>query len=109
MFDLLPGVSGARPTQLTVTNDALFFAAEDGEHGFELWNFDPKIQRLPGDVDGNGMVDFLDFLILSDNFGSRAASPQQGDINGDSIIDFDDFVMLSANFGKTVVTALNKK
>ena len=56
---------------------------------------------LPGDLDGNGSIDFPDFLLLSANFGFEDATPQDGDLSGDGIVSFADFLILSTNFGKT--------
>jgi ELWxxDGT repeat protein len=38
--DLNPGPASARISGLTVTGGRLFFAADDGEHGIELWTSD---------------------------------------------------------------------
>ncbi len=35
-----PGGAGSGPSDLTVANDLLFFVAEEGEHGYELWRSD---------------------------------------------------------------------
>lgn len=56
----------------------------------------------PGDADGDGTVDFPDFLILSSNFNEEVDSHTEGDFNCDGIVDFADFLILSGNFGKTV-------
>lgn len=59
------------------------------------------VPRLPGDVDGNGKVNFADFLILSANFGREdRVQISDGDLNRDSIIDFADFSILSQHFGR---------
>jgi len=55
-----------------------------------------------GDLNGDGKVDFPDFLILSGNYNQPATSHTEGDINCDGIVDFPDFLALSANFGTTV-------
>ena len=62
---------------------------------------DPNTQ---GDLDGNGIVEFGDFLILSGNFGSNTGNPDHtiGDIDCDGDVDFTDFLALSGNFGNTV-------
>ena len=59
---------------------------------------DTVTNMLAGDLDGNGKVDFDDFLKLSANFG-MPGSPDQGDIDDSGFIDFDDFLILSANYG----------
>lgn len=57
----------------------------------------------PGDVDGNGAVEFADFLALSGNFG-KAGGYLDGDIDGDGQIAFPDFLIMSANFGGPAAT-----
>ena len=52
----------------------------------------------PGDADGNGSVDFSDFLILSANFGAVDAVWADGDFNSNGEVDFSDFLILSQNF-----------
>ena len=55
-----------------------------------------------GDLDGNGTVEFADFLILSGNFGQAVATCEEGDIDGNGTVDFADFLTLSGNFGQAV-------
>lgn len=55
-----------------------------------------------GDLDGNGMVEFADFLALARNFGQPATSHEAGDIDCDGMVEFDDFLALAANFGSAV-------
>jgi hypothetical protein len=58
-----------------------------------------------GDVNGDGNVDFADFLVLSANFGTTVTEPppghEQGDLDCDGMVGFPDFLILSANFGTT--------
>ncbi len=54
---------------------------------------------MAGDIDGNGAVDFADFLTLSANFGSEGVNRSEGDLNGDHRVNFADFLILSGNFG----------
>ena len=55
-----------------------------------------------GDLDGNGTVEFADFLLLSTNFGSTAVSHAEGDVNCDGEVSFADFLALAENFGAAV-------
>ena len=55
-----------------------------------------------GDLDGNGKVEFADFLILSGNFGRDVASHTEGDIDCNGKVEFADFLVLSGNFGRDV-------
>ncbi len=52
-----------------------------------------------GDLDGNGIVDFADFLVLSRNFGDAVDDHTQGDVDCSGTVDFDDFIVLSENYG----------
>ena len=55
-----------------------------------------------GDLDGNGTVEFADFLILSGAFGQEVATCEEGDIDRNGTVDFTDFLTLSGNFGQSV-------
>ncbi len=59
------------------------------------------LNTLEGDLDGNGAVEFPDFLTLSGNFGLEDASYADGNIDLMGAIDFPDFLTLSGNFGKS--------
>ncbi len=54
-------------------------------------------QAEPGDVDGNGVVEFEDFIILSTNFGTNQPWTG-GDFDGDGLVAFADFLKVSTNF-----------
>jgi hypothetical protein len=56
-----------------------------------------KTGILIGDFDGNGRVDYQDFFLFADNFGSTAP---WFDLNGNGRVDYDDFFMFADNFGK---------
>ena len=64
-----------------------------GQNSVSIRNY----QALGGDVDGDGEVQFNDFLEVATNFGS-AADWTQGDLTGDGMVGFDDFLILSTNF-----------
>ena len=63
---------------------------------------------LTADINGDGVVDILDFVILGDNFnnGDGQAVLGTGDINGDGEVDILDFVLLGDNFGNTLPAPL---
>lgn len=63
------------------------------------------LNSLPGDLDGNGGVDFSDFLVLSSNFGESQPSYSSGNIDLTGNIEFADFLVLSQNFGQTGAAA----
>lgn len=79
------------------------------------WSFDPAtgsvvfgavVGGIQGDLDGNGTVEFADFLILSNTFGNAADPPGSGaDIDGDGTVAFADFLILSNNFGQSAAAS----
>ena len=57
------------------------------------------------DFDGNGRVDFADFVLFAGAFGYREGDEKyeaRYDLNGDGGIAFDDFVIFANSFGNTV-------
>ena len=66
---------------------------------------DPCNPNTQGDLDGNGTVEFADFLVLSGNFGNEVPSHEEGDIDCNGTVEFADFLILSANFGNDVAGA----
>ncbi len=63
----------------------------------ECW--EPDFYSL-GDINGDGKVDFDDFLELSRRFGELVSRLTAGDLDGDGLVDFGDYLRLSANFGR---------
>lgn len=57
-------------------------------------------EPLPGDINGDRVVDFADFLILSGNFNKNVPAGTGGDFDGNGIVEFGDFLVLSSNFGR---------
>jgi autotransporter-associated beta strand protein len=55
-----------------------------------------------GDANDDGVVNFADFVRLSNNYGAADAGWFGGDFNGDGTTNFADFVRLSNNYGNTV-------
>jgi hypothetical protein len=60
--------------------------------------------RLPGDADFDGSVQFPDFVALADSFGQPGAW-SQGDFDCTGDVQFPDFVILADNFGQVAVSA----
>ena len=67
-------------------------------HNFEQM-FAFRIDALPGDLDGDGTVTFLDFLVLANDFGRTDVS--RADIDGDGQVTDADFLLLANNFNKS--------
>ena len=70
----------------------------------ELDEFLGAIGSLRGDLDGDGTVQFGDFLILSASFGT-SGQYTDGDLDKSGEIQFGDFLILSANFGTSAEVA----
>jgi hypothetical protein len=45
----------------------------------------------PGDANGDGLVNLLDFNSISDNLFNTPATRPQGDLDGNTLVDFNDF------------------
>jgi len=73
---------------------------------------DCVLPPLPGDLDGDGDVDFGDFSVLAGNLtgtvtppeppGTGGKLPEEGDIDGDGDVDFTDFSTFAFNFTGTI-------
>ncbi len=62
-------------------------------------------QSVTPDFDGNGIVDFADFLAFTGLFGSRQGDGRYDaryDLDSDGAIGFSDFLIFSGSFGKEV-------
>lgn len=89
--------------------DTLNIAAE----GFDLSRISegviifgaPVAGGIPGDIDGNGTVEFADFLVLSNSFGQAVEPGTGADLDGNGEVAFADFLILSGNFGQTAATS----
>ena len=60
---------------------------------------------VAGDLDGNGVVEFPDFLTLSGNFNAADVGYTGGDVDCSGIVEFPDFLTLSGNFGSGAAAA----
>jgi ELWxxDGT repeat protein len=80
-------------------NGALYFGADDGLHGYELWKLEPDVPA--GDLNRDGTVTIADFITLSSNFGKSNIGWSGGDVNYDNEVTIADFIKLSANFGQS--------
>ena len=61
--------------------------------------------KIPGDINGDDIVDIYDALFASSAFGSYLGDPQWNpacDLNGDNIVDIFDIIMLASNFGRRI-------
>ena len=103
--DLLDGPDSSRPQEYRFRDDALIFLADDGD-GFDIWSLEltglvEEAETLLGDTNDDDVVNFVDFLIVSENFGRQVeAGSADGDFNDDGDVDFFDFLVMSNNFGQ---------
>ena len=62
-----------------------------------------QLQALTSDFDGDGMVNFADFLAFAGQFGTRQGDGRyeaKYDLDSDGAIGFGDFLIFSSSFGK---------
>ena len=60
---------------------------------------------LPGDINGDGVVNILDAILLASAFGSKRGEPNwdpRCDINKDGSVNILDAIILASHFGETV-------
>lgn len=100
--DITPGPGsslGYDPDLFASAGDALFFAANDGRHGQELWVLEPATSP---DIDGDGQVGLQDLASLLAAFGTCAGDARYTlsiDLNGDGCVELADLAQLLAAFG----------
>ncbi len=81
------------------------FHADTWGAGFTLWydgvGFSPD-PTLPGDANGDGVVDVTDLGILATNYGTGGAQWHDGDFTGDNQVDVSDLGILATYYGQTL-------
>jgi hypothetical protein len=84
------------------TPSGMFFTESYAKYGGVTLQYDPNV--VPGDINGDGLVDVADYNIWAANVGMTGASWWQGDLNGDGLVDVADYNIWAANVGKTSST-----
>lgn len=95
-------------TELRIgTEDLQFDLNRDGQN--DSGDLDFLLRQIlevdPGDTDLDGLVDFPDFLTLSQNFG-QPGGWGAGDFDGSGEVDFTDFLQMSRHFADGNVTSV---
>ena len=76
--------------------------ADDG-HGYSPVSAATQLTILwAGDANGDGTVNFKDYIALEANFGKASMTWTQGDFDGNGTVNFRDYIILEANFGKSI-------
>lgn len=111
--------SGLYHPSAPANGDVWFFnvgrGSSDGLNQYPTWNYSEgftpfphpygeltfirEITIIPGDYNGDGAVDLVDFNILKVNFGGSDDVFAPGSSNEDGVIDLVDFNVLKGNFG----------
>ena len=60
------------------------------------------VTTLPGDGNIDGVVNFVDFALIANNFNITGTSWGEGNFNQDNITNFQDFAILSNHFMQTI-------
>jgi hypothetical protein len=66
--------------------------------------FTAKFHVLPGDSNGDEMVDFLDYMTLQNNFNLDVGPLGPGDYDGSGTADIEDFRLLQNNYHDTLLS-----
>jgi len=67
-------------------------------------NLPPAVTSVPGDSNGDDVVDALDYENLTAQFGGEPGV-DSADFNGDNVVDLGDFAILRGNFGFGLASA----
>ena len=87
--------------QILVSEDRIQDPSRNSAPAQIVGSFEIRIpDALAGDVNGDGIVGFVDFLVVAFNYGRQVdAAFQDGDFTGDGKVAFDDFLLLSNSYG----------
>ncbi len=113
MFDLRSAVEVARFTRLSERVNSVSFspdgktlASGSRDGTVLLWNVSPEVKPQPSatpDFDGDGAVDFTDFLKFAQHFGTREGGvgyDARYDLDADGTVGFSDFLLFAGRFGE---------
>ena len=86
-----PGVIKIRVTAARITYPVTFTAIAT------------EVTRLAADVNGDGVVNIQDLVLVSSNFGQTGQN--RADVNGDGVVNISDLVLVAGAFGGGVAAA----
>jgi hypothetical protein len=75
------------------------YPSGDGSPGGD---FEFRLNILPGDASGNGVVDVSDLGALATNFNQSPRGPRDGEFTGDGMVDVSDLGVLATNFNRSL-------
>lgn len=90
--DNLPSITSLDPPMGRLDDEIYIDGADFGEYTGDA-GYIPR-----ADINGNGIIDFADFGVLANAYGT---SDEDADINHDGIVDFTDFSILANSYGKS--------
>ena len=100
-FDHEARMLSGMPTEATAEATYTLTALDaDGDVASLLFTL--EVRPSSADLDGDGVVNFADFIRFVAKYGTRRGEEgydSRCDLNGDGAIDFDDFLILKKNFG----------
>ncbi|MDE0084694.1 MAG: sulfatase-like hydrolase/transferase [Candidatus Poribacteria bacterium] len=62
------------------------------------------LQTLPWDINNDGVVDFQDLVLISNNFGAEAPENSKVDVNRDGSVNIIDLLIVAAHLGESTNT-----
>jgi len=97
-------ISSAEQERLVYVNPT-WPEPQKSDLNFYLVDCEVKIKTMKADINGDGVVDIFDALLMARSFGSVRNDSNWNpdcDLNNDGVIDIFDVILLARNFGKTV-------
>ncbi len=81
--DINPGAASSNPSSVTVYNNKLYFVANDGTHGYEVWSYNGNTAVLTGEITPTVIDPNITFMIVYNgklylNANNGAAVGQNG-------------------------------
>lgn len=85
---------------------SLAFDAQDNPYvlavsGTNLVLLGPAVPAIPGDIDGNNIVDQADYTVWYNRYGMTGATWADGDLTGDGLVDQADYTVWYNHYGAT--------